>query len=363
VTVEEPDFSKSKFRKIHAVMPGALRAAWEMLSWQARGLYRLLVTEVDRDGRLELGPPGLVGLCGIARASRSDWPQLEPAVTDLLASGLVTFGSDGVLALAWFRLSQETPTEASLRKAAYRKEKDAKKTEKDVSGMSQDNPAASKDKEGQAGTNTGQKVDIPADKRSEIRDLKSFAEGTSPPAPVEPIKPRAQLALVPDLPKAKPVKQPKKPATETPTASAWAAYAEGYRKRYGADPVRNAKVNGQLSSLVKDYGGDAERLVAFYLARDGQNYTRDYHPMWALLRDAQKLHTEMRTGRAAADPPPAWRPPEKAKPYRPPYFDPVVPMKFNRLPPTPEEEAAAREALHALRERTAPTEAPPEGQP
>lgn len=81
------------------------------------------------------------------------------------------------------------------------------------------------------------------------------------------------------------------------TVETWAAYGTAYRARYQADPVRNSKVNGQLSQLVKRVGADAAPMSAWYLGHNGYRYVQGGHSIGLLLMDAEKLHTEWATGR------------------------------------------------------------------
>lgn len=104
--------------------------------------------------------------------------------------------------------------------------------------------------------------------------------------------------------------QPTKPAASAPrtssakepapTSATWDAYADAYRSRYGVDPVRNAKVNGQLSQLVARIGGDEAPPVArFFVGLQDAYYVRRMHPVDDLLSNAEKLRTQWATnGRA-----------------------------------------------------------------
>jgi len=90
--------------------------------------------------------------------------------------------------------------------------------------------------------------------------------------------------------------QPKDPA---PTTETWNAYALAYEDRYGAPPVRNAKVNGQLAQLVKRLGGQEAPAVAAFFVRQCNSayYCQRMHSVDCLLADAEKLRTEWITGR------------------------------------------------------------------
>lgn len=80
-------------------------------------------------------------------------------------------------------------------------------------------------------------------------------------------------------------------------AETWDRYAESYRSRYGVDPVRNARVNSQLAQLVTRLGQEeAPQVAGWYLSHNRPLYVQARHPVALLLRDAEGLHTEWRTG-------------------------------------------------------------------
>lgn len=81
------------------------------------------------------------------------------------------------------------------------------------------------------------------------------------------------------------------------TAQTWDAYTNAYKDRYGAEPVRNAKVNGILSRFVERLGEEEAPLVAaFYLTHNRPIYVSARHATDLLLRDAEGLRTEWVTG-------------------------------------------------------------------
>lgn len=91
---------------------------------------------------------------------------------------------------------------------------------------------------------------------------------------------------------AKPAK-PKKETAPSKTAATWALYSETYRQRYGVDPVRNAKINGQLSQFIARVGeADAPGVVQFYLYHNDGYYIKKGHSLDCLLRDAESLRTQ-----------------------------------------------------------------------
>lgn len=88
-----------------------------------------------------------------------------------------------------------------------------------------------------------------------------------------------------------------KAKVEPKTGAVWQAYSGAYRAKYGADPVRNATVNGQLAQVVTRLGAEAEFVAEFYLSHKNRFYVEKMHPVGLLLNDAEKLRTEWATGR------------------------------------------------------------------
>ena len=87
-------------------------------------------------------------------------------------------------------------------------------------------------------------------------------------------------------------------ASQSAASKAWALYSAAYVRRHGAEPVRNAKTNGQFGQLVARLGTEEAGLVAaFFVGHDNAYYVRCMHDVNALLRDAEKLRTEWATNR------------------------------------------------------------------
>jgi len=81
-----------------------------------------------------------------------------------------------------------------------------------------------------------------------------------------------------------------------PTTLVWSAYAEAYEERWGAAPVRNAQINGQLANLIARIGAEeAPHVAAFFLSHRNGLYVNAMHPVNLLLRDCEKLRTEWAT--------------------------------------------------------------------
>jgi hypothetical protein len=83
-----------------------------------------------------------------------------------------------------------------------------------------------------------------------------------------------------------------------PTTEIWNSYSDAYSRRYGAEPVRNAKVNGQLAQLLQRLGADeAPAVAAWFVGHSNRFYVQKMHAVDCLLADAEKLRTEWATGR------------------------------------------------------------------
>jgi DNA-binding PadR family transcriptional regulator len=81
------------------------------------------------------------------------------------------------------------------------------------------------------------------------------------------------------------------------TFKVWANYAMAYRKRYGAWPVWNAKVGGQLGQLVDRLGADvAHHVAAHFLKTSDAAVLRKCHSLNELLANAESYHTQWVTG-------------------------------------------------------------------
>lgn len=118
-------------------------------------------------------------------------------------------------------------------------------------------------------------------------------------------QPAAAQTAAPPAPK-KPKAPPKAPPA---TGAVWDAYRDAFVRRYGQEPVRNARVNAQLAQLVGRIGAaEAPAVAAFYVGHNGRFYVEKCHGVGYLLADAEKLRTEWaRRGqgepaRAAAEP-------------------------------------------------------------
>jgi hypothetical protein len=87
---------------------------------------------------------------------------------------------------------------------------------------------------------------------------------------------------------------------EISTSACWSSYGSAYKKRYGVEPVRNAKVNSLLKQFVQRIGMDeSPEVAAFYVGHDRAIYVQARHDVSLMVRDCEGLRTQWATGRKA----------------------------------------------------------------
>lgn len=94
----------------------------------------------------------------------------------------------------------------------------------------------------------------------------------------------------------------KQRARESKSSPVWNAYAMAYESRYGAAPAPNAKNYSLCCQLIDRIGAaDAPHVAGWYLSTKANPYARSGHSLALLVRDAEKIHTEWRTGRRTTE--------------------------------------------------------------
>lgn len=114
-------------------------------------------------------------------------------------------------------------------------------------------------------------------------------------APAKPVKAKVLSEGKTTAQKAAATKEAKE---EAKTSATWTAYSEAMALRYkGQKPPRNAMISGVLSRFIDRVGRDeAPAVAAFYVGHNNAYYVNSGHAVQALLRDAEKLQIEMRSG-------------------------------------------------------------------
>lgn len=98
-------------------------ADFTALSWQARGLFRLLLTEVDSDGALHLGK---IGPKAIATMVRAPWSEIEGPLGELMEDGCIEVSeSNGVktMVVPNFVQAQQSIQSGKVRQENWRRRK------------------------------------------------------------------------------------------------------------------------------------------------------------------------------------------------------------------------------------------------
>ncbi|MBN3770723.1 hypothetical protein [Burkholderia sp. Se-20378] len=84
-----------------------------------------------------------------------------------------------------------------------------------------------------------------------------------------------------------------------PSTAAWDAFSAAYKKRYGVEPLRNARVNVALKKVVESVGGDKAPLLAAHYLTMGGFYVQCQHDATILVRDIQIVWNNMHKASAA----------------------------------------------------------------
>ncbi|WP_239482385.1 helix-turn-helix domain-containing protein [Neisseria elongata] len=127
--------------------------------------------------------------------------------------------------------------------------------------------------------------------RSDFAD--DVSDGLVGNLPVETVKAETVQTVLPAD-----TLKPAKPDNHTAANRAvWAAYRQAYLDRYGVEPLRNAKVNGQIAQFVRTVGAeDAPKLAAFYPWHNGGFFVQRRHDFGLLLQSAQQIRTDWLRG-------------------------------------------------------------------
>ncbi|MDY7559933.1 hypothetical protein QN366_04975 [Pseudomonas sp. CCC3.2] len=140
---------------------------------------------------------------------------------------------------------------------------------------------------------------IPADSLS-LDSLSSDSGFLIPSSGIQDQKPLpvAKAPAASNVKVLKPKAEKHKTDAQLANAATWNAYSNAYYDRYGAEPVRNAKVNGQVAQLVSRLGAaEAPHVAAFYVAINDSFYLRSSHEFGLLVARAEGIRTQWVTGR------------------------------------------------------------------
>jgi hypothetical protein len=270
-------------------------------SFEARLCFALLPMLADREGRLEDRPKRIKG-----ELFRFDSLDVEPLLAELERYGFIArYEVNGlrliqILAFGKHQNPHHREPESTLpTHPSLRLDPDGKYVKPEAGApldalKAPDKPEASpglsppRDDLARGSSRADSGFRSP-DTGTLIPDSGLFAEAPpAPPPPARPAKPSRPKAAEPEKPK---------------TADVWEAYRSAYAARYGVDPLRNLKVNGVLSNLLKRIPVDEAPAVArFFVGSEDKFYVNAGHPVDLLLRDCEKLRTATITGQRGGTP-------------------------------------------------------------
>lgn len=86
------------------------------------------------------------------------------------------------------------------------------------------------------------------------------------------------------------------PPQKGASSPTWDRYSDAYESRYGIKPVRNGRINGQLTQMIKRIGLEESPSVAeYFVTHNNRYYCQRGHSVDCLLRDCEKLRMEFHT--------------------------------------------------------------------
>lgn len=128
---------------------------WLALSWQAQGLFVLILRKVNRAGVIDLGRAGKRGLAAHIGGG-SAWASMEPHLDELLSDGCVTF--DGIA----LRVPNFVTAQTSIQSDKARKRAERERAN-DLGRDEQENEEPKRDvtkRDGESQDVTGSRVDV-----------------------------------------------------------------------------------------------------------------------------------------------------------------------------------------------------------
>jgi hypothetical protein len=105
------------------------------------------------------------------------------------------------------------------------------------------------------------------------------------------------VALAPASPKRAAKSSQAEQARQEACRLIWSSYANAYQARYGAAPVRNAKINRQVVELWKRLGSESAPVADYFVSINDAYLVRNCHDLGSLLAKAESYRTQWATGR------------------------------------------------------------------
>lgn len=240
---------------------------WKLIGWEGRAILPQLLRKVDRAGVLELG--GLTPAEAVAAVIDAPIELVETAMQRILARGAAELGVDSIIIPKFIDAQEEPQSDAQRARECRARRRDLMRS--------------------------SSRTVTPSSHES-LQERHTESRGVTPSFPSDPssLSKKELQAAKPPAPR----QVSKLGAHESKTAPTWAAYADGYQKRYGRAPIRNARTNSQMARLLSLVPVDeAPSIARHYMLSENKNYRENGHPVWLLVRDAEKLAMETATGK------------------------------------------------------------------
>lgn len=237
---------------------------WLFLSFDAQALFLMLLRKVDRHGRLALGKRGTDAIPQIVGHVQPEAvTRVTGALAVLIEDGCVVVKGEHLI-IPNFEDAQEALTSNAERQRRHK--------EKVRAGNAVTLPKTRGNEQNRTEqTRTDQN-------RTEEKRKKPLAVTIADPAEANTFP---------------------TPPTAGRTVQTRLAYESAFQERWGVAPLTGKKLNGQLARFLDVVGVETgPPVAAFYVRHNHALYVNAKHPIDLLLRDAQKLHTEWKNGKA-----------------------------------------------------------------
>jgi hypothetical protein len=298
---------------------------WSLLSWQARGLFGLIMREVDRAGILELGR---VGLKAVAVSVRAPWEEIERPLADLIEDGCIIYREDlRLLLIPNFVAAQEASASDRARQRASRERARDLARARDLVSVEMSQNGAPRSRGVTGGHKNG--------------DFCHSDLIRSDPNKAQPSDPAGGDVTLDEVQRPEP---PKPAKTETAFDLAQRLYAEAYRKRHREDFMLTSfghKGSDEYAFVnlarLAEAKGDVElwlrHWIRSYLKDDERWLVDNRHPPRRLLDRLNKYGAPKKPKPPAS--PPSEPPPVVTRPFVP--LKPIVERPQLRAASTPAE--------------------------
>lgn len=166
------DWSEERFIKVYT----RDTTNWLSLSWQARGLFVLILRKLNRAGVLDLGRLGAKGVAVHVEGSAAAWPSIEPYLTELLDDGCVAI-EGATLRVPNFVEAQAATQSPAARKRAERERAEVTKRDGESRNVT-DSHGESRDVTGGHAASRGVTTRLDETRTDETRETRASAEPT-----------------------------------------------------------------------------------------------------------------------------------------------------------------------------------------